>query len=170
MKKFTILAVSTALSLCSFLANADEHANKENKEHKKWSFEERDIDGNGSISKEEFMTPKNKISKYDKDGDGKMNEAEFIEKHKERFAKMDSNKDGFLTKEEKESYKEEREDKKEEREDKKEEHMKKKEGKFNEIDADKNGKITKEELEAYRASKKADKKADEKPEAEKTAE
>lgn len=154
MKKFVLLAASAALSIASFTASAEENTTQENKDNKKMSFEQRDTDGNGTISKEEFMKA-HKGSKYDKDGDGKMSEAEFLEKHKERFAKMDANKDGFLTEEERASSKEDWKEKKEEK-------MKKKEGKFEDIDSDKNGQITKEELEAYRASKKADKSEDKK--------
>lgn len=149
MNKFIILAASAALSIYSFSANADEH-----KGDKKMSFEQRDADGNGTISKDEFMKS-HKSSKYDKDGDGKMSEAELLEKHKERFAKMDANKDGFLTEEETDSYKEGREDKKEER-------KKKKEAKFEAIDTDKNGQITQEELKAHREAKKATKKGEDK--------
>lgn len=155
MKKFVLLAASAALSIASFTASAEENTTPENKDNKKMSFEQRDTDGNGTISKEEFMKA-HKGSKYDKDGDGKMSEAEFLEKHKERFAKMDANKDGFVTEEERDSFKDDWKDKKEEK-------MKKKEGKFEEIDTDKNGQITQEELKAFHDAKKASKKEGEKP-------
>lgn len=40
------------------------------------------------------------MERIDTDGDGKVSKAEFDAKHAEKFAKMDANGDGFLTKDE----------------------------------------------------------------------
>lgn len=39
------------------------------------------------------------MQRMDKDGDGKVSKAEFVAGAEERFTKMDTNSDGFLTKE-----------------------------------------------------------------------
>lgn len=61
------------------------------------------------------------LEKLDTDGDGKISKAEFMVKHEERFARMDKDSDGFISKDEvkaaREQMKEKREEMKKKRED-----------------------------------------------------
>lgn len=40
-----------------------------------------------------------KFEKFDKDGDGKLSKEEYLSIHADRFDKLDGDKDGFITKE-----------------------------------------------------------------------
>jgi len=71
-----------------------------------------DADGNGVVTKEEFMAAHkegaangegrggDRFAALDKDGDGKVSKEEAGEKFADRFDKVDANSDGFLTKDE----------------------------------------------------------------------
>lgn len=76
MKKlFMMAAVLGAFTLSTHAAMADNH------------------DGQGHKGK--------MMERYDTDGDGKMSKSEFMAKHEAMFMKMDKDGDGYLSKEEK---------------------------------------------------------------------
>lgn len=101
MKKFLILALAAALAMPAFAAD---DAKQEKKERKLTGF----------------------FKKYDKDGDGKLNDeekaamkADRSKKRAEMIEKYDTNKDGKLDKEERAKAKADRAAKKAERKEKK---------------------------------------------------
>ncbi len=87
----------------------------------------------------------------DTNGDGVVSKEEFIADSNKRFAEMDANKDGKVTETEMQKF---QEAKKAEREQRKKEMEAKQEERFNEMDADKDGKISKEEMKNHRESMK----------------
>jgi len=78
---------------------------------KKSKLARLDSDGNGSISKEEFIAPRikqieKKFLKLDKNKDGKLTTDEFAKKkiqHSALFENIDANKDGKISNEEKDA-------------------------------------------------------------------
>lgn len=59
-----------------------------------------DAPGKGGMEDGSPHRGRQTLEKLDTDGDGKISKAEFMVKHEERFARMDKDSDGFISKDE----------------------------------------------------------------------